>query len=665
VSFFAPLFLIGLLGIALPLWLHRMNYSNPETRPFTATFLLKHAELTAATEHRLRYLLLLAARILALLFVVLLFAQPAWQRMTAPLAGDEAGSVFLVVDTSLSMRADNNFEEAIELAEGELDQLVPGQQIQLYSMGERLSSLTGLSNNVDEARRTLRQLRPGTGSMDYGTAMQQLDAQLRSVPGGRKVVLVSDMQSSNLPTRFAQLIPAAATELQLVSVTSDEENARVTASWNDNNLYINVEGDRPAGELAMQLDINGERFADLSMPTAQSQLEVDLSSARLLPGGNAVAIELMAGDSLAEDNRYFVAVDRSVRQRVLVLANQPDLQDALFVETALEAIASEGVDVRTVHAANRSSYEIANYDLLVTNDLGALASNLIADLENFLQDGGKVIAALGSQSLTGSTVPITDHEITRNNLSSTTTSRQYLVSSATTHPLLDGINFSGSINVFRWAGISLTSSDRLLARLSDGDPWAVERDIGDGTLLLFTTPLDSSWSNLPLSPAFVPLLTNAVNWLSQSFVAPEGLRTGSTLLAGRSQDTAITIPIQQILGPDGSPMLGISQMNQANVIQLAEAGVYQLQSSGSSAFVAVNTPAEESNLTPVSAANMDRWNSLANSVNNQQLASIRASADDSQWQSFEKWLLPLLLLVILLESIAANAYLWVRRQVTE
>src|SRR6056300_90757 len=223
-----------------------MNYSNPETRPFTATFLLKHAELTAATEHRLRYLLLLAARLLALLFVVLLFAQPAWQRMTAPLAGDEAGSVFLVVDTSLSMRADNNFEEAIELAEGELDQLVPGQQIQLYSMGERLSSLTGLSNNVDEARRTLRQLRPGTGSMDYGTAMQQLDAQLRSVPGGRKVVLVSDMQSSNLPTRFAQLIPAAATELQLVSVRSDEENARVTASWNDNNLYINVEGDRPA-----------------------------------------------------------------------------------------------------------------------------------------------------------------------------------------------------------------------------------------------------------------------------------------------------------------------------------------------------------------------------------------------------------------------------------
>jgi len=358
-------------------------------------------------------------------------------------------------------------------------------------------------------------------------------------------------------------------------------------------------------------------------------------------------------------------VDRSVRQRVLVLANQPDLQDALFVETALEAIASEGVDVRTVHAANRSSFEITDYDLVVTNDLGGLASNLIADLQNYLGDGGKVIAALGSQSLAGSTVPITDHEITRNNLSSTTASRQYLVSSAATHPLLDGINFSGSINVLRWAGISLTSSDRPLARLSDGDPWAVERNIGDGTLLLFTTPLDSSWSNLPLSPAFVPLLTNAVRWLSQSFVAPDGLRTGSTLLAGRSQDAAITIPVQQILGPNGSPMLGISQMNQANVIQLAEAGVYQLQSSGYSAFVAVNTPAEESNLTPVSTADIDRWNSLANSANNQQLASIGASANDSQWQSFEKWLLPLILLVILVESIAANAYLWVRRQVTE
>lgn len=664
-TLFAPLFLIGLLGIGLPLWLHRMNYSNPETQPFTATFLLKHAELTAATEHRLRYLLLLAARILALLFIVLLFAQPAWQRALSPLAGDETGSVFLVVDTSLSMRAGDKFENAIELAEDELSQLVPGQQVQLYSMGERLSSLTGLSNNIDEARRTLRQLSPETGSMDYGTAMQQLDAQLRNVPGGRRVVLISDMQNTNLPARFAQLIPAAATELQLVPVTGDEANARLTANWNDNHLHINIEGDRPAGDLALQLDINGERFADLSIPEDQSQLDVDLGSARLLPGGNAVAIELMTNDSLAEDNSYFIAVDRSVRQRVLVLANQPDLQDALFVETALEAIATEGVDVRTVHAANRSSYDINNYDLIVTNDLGALAADLTSDLENYLRNGGKVVAALGAQSLAGSAVPITNHEITRSNLSNSTAARQYLVSNATSHPLLDGINLSGSINVFRWAGITLTTQDRLVARLSNGDPWAVERAIGDGTLLLFTTPLDSSWSDLPLSPAFVPLLTNAVRWLSQSFSAPEGLHTGSTLLAGRSQDSAISIPIQQILGPDGSPLLGISQMNQSNLVELVNAGVYQLQSASSSAFVAINTPAEESNLASISESDLQRWSDLGNSTNNQQIASAETNASASQWQSFEKWLLPLILLVILVESIAANAYLWVRRQVTE
>lgn len=664
-SLLAPLFLIGLLGIGLPLWLHRMNYSNPETRPFTATFLLKHVELTAATEHRLRYLLLLSARILALLFIVLLFAQPTLQRSNTPLAGGDVGSVFLVVDTSLSMRADNRFDEAIRLAEQELDALVPGQQVQLYSMGERLSALTGLSGNLDDARRTLRQLNPGTGTMDYGAAMQQLDAQLRSVPGGRRVVLVSDLQSSNLPARFAQLVPAAASELELLPVTSEAANAHLTANWSQNELRINVEGDRPDGELSVALSINGEDFANLTLPADASQLEVDLSSARLLPGGNAVAIELLTSDALTEDNSYFVAIDRSVRQRVLVLANQPDLQDALFVETALEAIASEGVDVRTVSAGNRSTYVIDNYDLVVTNDLGALANDLISDLENYVRGGGKVIAALGAQSLAGSTVPITGHEIVRNNLSDTTASRQYLMSDAATHPLLDGINLSGSINVFRWAGISLTGQDRQIARLSSGDPWAVERSIGDGTLLLFTTPLDSSWSNLPLSPAFVPLLNNAVLWLSQSFVAPEGLRTGSTLLAGSSQDAAVTIPIQQILGPDGSPMLGISQMNQANVVQLADAGVYQLQSGGSSAFVAVNTPAEESDLSAMSQADIERWSSLGNSTNGQQLAAAGTLEETGQRQSFEKWLLPLILLVILLESIAANAYLWVRRQVTE
>lgn len=663
-SFLAPLFFIGLLGIGLPLWLHRMNYSNPETRPFTATFLLKHAELTAATEHRLRYLLLLAARILALLFIVLLFAQPMLQRANTPLA-DDVGSVFLVIDTSLSMRADNKFEEAMNLAEDELDQLVPGQQVQIYSMGERLSSLTGLSNNIDDVPRTLRQLRPGMGSMDYGTAMQQLDAQLRSVPGGRKVVVISDMQRSNLPTRFAQLVPAAATELRLLPVAMEDANARLSATWSDNQVHITVEGDRPTGELNLRLLINGELFSELDMPAEQSQLDVDLSEARLLPGGNAVAIQLIANDSLNEDNQYFVAVDKSIRQRVLVLANQPDLQDALFVETALEAIAAEGVDVRTVQASNRGSYDINNYDLVVTNDLGALSDDLTADLENYLDGGGKIVAALGSQSLAHAVVPITGHEVTRNNLSNSTATRQYLVGNASDHPLFGGINLAGSINVFRWAGINLTNQDRLLARLSNGDPWAVERAIGDGTMLLFTTPLDSSWSNLPLSPAFVPLLTNAVRWLSQSFVAPEGLHTGSTLLAGSSEDPGINIPIQQIIGPAGSPLLGFSQMNQANVVELAEPGIYQLQSGGSTAFVAVNVPAEESDLDTISTADLERWNNLGNSPNQQQLTAATANATAGQWQSFEKWLLPLILLVILVESIAANAHLWVRRQIAK
>ena len=664
-TLFAPLFLIGLLGIALPLWLHRMNYSNPQTQPFTATFLLKHAELTAATEQRLRYLLLLAARILALLLIVLLFTQPAWEKAFSPLSSEEAGSVFLVVDTSLSMQSGNRFGAAITLAEDELGRLGAGQQVQLFSMGERLSALTGLTNNVDDVQRALGQLRPETGSMDYGSAMQQLDALLRSVPTSREVVLISDVQRSNLPARFAQLVPAAASSLRLLPVTGDENNARLTANWSASQLHIQIEGDRPAGDLELALSINGESLADLSIPADASQLEVDLSATRLLPGGNALSLELLTDDGLSLDNHYYLAIDRSIRQRVLVLANQPDLQDALFVETALEAIASEGVDLRTLPAANRSAYDLSAYDLVVTNDLGALAPDLLVDLESFIRGGGKVIAALGSQTLAGSQVPITGHSLTGNNLSSSAATRQYLIANAASHPLLDDINLANSINVFRWVGISPVAEDRVLASLSSGDPWAVERSLGDGTLLMFTTPLDSSWSNLPLSPAFVPLLTNAVRWLSQSFIAPTDLHTGSTLLAGRSPDTGINIPVQQILDPSGTPMLSFSQLNQANVVQFSEAGVYQLQAGSSTAFVAINTPAEESSLAPLSSADLERWTTLANNAGDPQLTAAGPIGGQDQWQSFEKWLLPLILLVILLESIAANAHLWVRRQVAQ
>ena len=72
----APLFLIGLLGIGVPLWLHRFARDTRTKQPFASLMLLEPSQIQQSREHTLKYLLLLALRIALLALLVFAFVQP-------------------------------------------------------------------------------------------------------------------------------------------------------------------------------------------------------------------------------------------------------------------------------------------------------------------------------------------------------------------------------------------------------------------------------------------------------------------------------------------------------------------------------------------------------------------------------------------------------------
>ena len=60
-SLLAPFFLLGLLGIALPVWLHRLQTQTNEKEAFSSSMLLEASEQRVHLQKKLRYLLLLLA----------------------------------------------------------------------------------------------------------------------------------------------------------------------------------------------------------------------------------------------------------------------------------------------------------------------------------------------------------------------------------------------------------------------------------------------------------------------------------------------------------------------------------------------------------------------------------------------------------------------------
>ena len=112
----APLFLAGLLAIALPVWLHRLQTKSSDRQPFSSAMLLESTEQRVHVQKKLKYLLLLAFRVLLLTLIALAFAQPFLPRDSAPVAVEGAGSDLVVVDLSASMGRSGVFEQALEAA---------------------------------------------------------------------------------------------------------------------------------------------------------------------------------------------------------------------------------------------------------------------------------------------------------------------------------------------------------------------------------------------------------------------------------------------------------------------------------------------------------------------------------------------------------------------
>src|ERR1700710_499862 len=101
-GFLSPLFLAGLVALGLPLWLHLLRQFRRTPQPFSSLMFFERRIQSSSKHRRLRYLRLLALRLVLLVFLALLFANPFINR--ASTAVRSRTLTVIVVDRSFSMR---------------------------------------------------------------------------------------------------------------------------------------------------------------------------------------------------------------------------------------------------------------------------------------------------------------------------------------------------------------------------------------------------------------------------------------------------------------------------------------------------------------------------------------------------------------------------------
>jgi hypothetical protein len=141
----------------------------------------------------------------------------------------------------------------------------------------------------------------------------------------------------------------------------------------------------------------------------------------------------------------------------------------------------------------------------------------------------------------------------------------------------------------------------MLARFEDGAPALLERRVGAGRVLVWTSTLDARWSDMPLKPVYLPFIHRMATSLAAYAERPAWMSVGDVLDSGAGVPGAARDEGRVVLTPAGQRVTLDSEG--PDVMELAEAGFYEVRSAGRDAepllIVAANVDLAESDLTPM------------------------------------------------------------------
>ena len=664
----APAFLAGLLALGLPLWLHRFAKQTQEKQRFASLMLIEAGDTRRSRAHELRYWLLLALRLLLLALLVLAFAGPLWRLAADP--ADPRGTTLhvVVVDASLSMQAEGRWSRAREAAQGIIDALSGNDRAMLVAADHRLRILQDPVFPGQRAQLTaaLAGLQPGTSRLDYGLVVGGASG-WAPAPGERlRVHLVTDLQQSGGPVRFADLQPPPGVQVELVDVGADVPDNLFIASVGPaertpDAVTVRIDGAVTSGELArdLLLEIDGIERGRRTLRGPAALPRTELFEVGVLgEGEHRVTARLAPGDGLPADDAFHGLL-RQVAPRVLLVAATASGNDTVYLRSALQAVANPAFRIETSTPVAAATRNLGDFAVVLVSDAGVLTPAATAALEKYANAGGAVLMTLGARSQRLERVPLGGQPLAtgRRRAQGAEAARVGAVDEA--HPVLrEGAGWR-SVRFFRHVPVEPRDGDAVLLRFENGSPLLIERRVGQGRLLLLASPLDREWNDLGIQPLFVRFVSEAAGYLAGNPGATRAATVGSTAsvnLGGRAG--------AQVFDPQGRRALMLD--GTAGELRLApdQPGFYELRGGGRSEWLAVNPDPRESRLARLPDEAIARWRALRP----QQEVPVGAQPAAAPARETERlapvwfWLLMAAAVLAFLEPLVANYHLFVRRE---
>ncbi|CAN5580191.1 hypothetical protein BH10PLA1_BH10PLA1_17230 [soil metagenome] len=665
--FLNPLMLAGLGGAMLPLVLHLLARSRFRTVDWAAMMFLQGADPRQQQSTRLKQWLLLLLRMMLVSLLAIALARPLVSDTFAAVASGGHLSAVLVVDGSLSTTAVENGKSRAELirqaAIGVLSSLQKGDEAAVLVAGTAGRSAT-LTTDLARLADDIAAIKP-SGRANLAESLARAD-ELLNQPGqpNRRLFVICDRQAlswreaddafraawraraaKDSPPTPLIILPIGGTAsdnlaLQNLTVVNPplvrEQPMELEAKIRNFGLV------RRAG-VPVVLTVNGHDVGRATVDCPPDTTVPVRLTARIFETGPQVVtatIQLPSSAALpgiTADDSFDLAVDITDPTRVLILSGDErspkPASESFFATIALQPFAAAGksggdpckVTVLPITSASPGDVQAAQV-VILANPL-PLSPALATAIEQFAYDGGGVMIAPGGLSRAADL----NDRLYRDGAGCLPAKLNAATDQAEpvglgqidlAHPVtqfLRGRPDAPPATFSRWFKLAPLRADaRVIASLSNGDPFAVECTVGKGRVMLLAIPIDADWSTLPLTSFYLPFMQSSVRWLT-GFGADRNLSPGEPIVF--SWTTAVEMRSASVTTPDGR-VIPVEPLRQGERGEIRFAGTDQPGTYRVHLFIqhgkdlnvpfVVTRPSEESDLT---AMRRDDWRKLETELN--------------------------------------------------
>jgi hypothetical protein len=617
--FLYPGFLFALLTLAIPVLVHMFNFRRYKKVMFSNVQFLKEVQEQQANRRNLKERLILATRMMSILFLVLAFARPYVAGNNEVNAGkQQVVSVF--VDNSYSMQTLNREGTLLDEARQKAKEIAAA-----YSINDRFQLLTqdfeGKHQrllNRDEFNDAVEAIKISSQSRNIQQIISRQQSILNMHPAeARHLYLISDFQK-NISGNSALTKATPDIQANLVQLKANTlPNVAVDSVWLLNATHRPGENERlmvrlhnyagkAAEKVLLKLTINGVQKAIGSFTIAARSSQTDtLSFSGLQAGWQRGEIQLQDNPVTFDNNFYF---SFNVKKQLPVLL----INGGMYNKYANAVFATDGFfNAKNVQDGNVDYAALNTYPLVVLSDIKIISAGLIQQLKSYVKNGGTLAV-----------FPAAEAELNSYRSLLQPMGASYPIKLVTENTRVSAINLQSPVfkNTFEslpqnpdlplvkeFYNLSTAQGDQLM-RLQTGQSLWAGYGFARGRVYVSAVPLDESFSNLPVHALFVPAMFRIA--LLSGHDMPLFYKLGSNqAIETVSLQSSEKQLVKLIKGPQA--IIPDVRQQEGNTLlylpgQLNETGIYELKKQDSTAAVlAFNDNRSESDLSYLSSKQLD------------------------------------------------------------